>query len=55
MASFVDIWDDLQDDAKNIPAAERLFQKGTKEGQFDISTSKVFLQEPAYATHLVAA
>ena len=43
MASFVDIWDDLQHDAESIPVAERLFQKRTKEGDFDISTSQVFL------------
>ena len=35
MCSFVDIWDDLQDDAKSIRAAECLFQRRTKEGPFD--------------------
>ena len=55
MASFADIWDDLQDVAKSIPAAERLFQKRTKEEQFDISTSKLFSEKPVDATHLVAA
>ena len=54
MASFVDISDDLQDDAKSIPAPERLFQKRTKEGLFDISTTKLFLQKRAYVTRLVA-
>ena len=41
MARFVDTLDDLQGDAKSIPAAERLFQKRTKEDQFDMSTSKL--------------
>ena len=55
MANFVDIWDDLQDDAKSILAARRFFQKRTKEGQFDTPTSKLFLQTPTFATWLVAA
>ena len=55
MASLVDIWDDLQDDAKRILVAHRLSQRRTKEGQFDLSTSKLFLQKRAYATRLVAA
>ena len=55
MAGFLDIWDDLQDDAKTIPAARRLFHKRKKEGLFDISSSKLFLHKPAYAPRPVAA
>ena len=43
MATLADIWDDLQDDAKSNPAAERMFQKRTKEGKLDISATKLFL------------
>ena len=55
MANFVDIWDELQDDAKGIPVAKSLFQKRTKEGQCHISTSKHLLQKPTCRTRLVAA
>ena len=50
---FADIWSTLLADVKHVALADRLFQKTTKAGQFDISTSVLFLTDPKYHVRIV--
>ena len=52
-SEFADIWSALLADVKHVAPAERLFQKTTKAGQFDISTSMLFLTKPKYHVPIV--
>ena len=45
---FDDIWSTLLGDVKYVAHADRLFQRTTKAGQCDISTSVLFLRDPKY-------
>ena len=48
-----DIWSTLLADVKHVALADRLFQKTTKAGQFDITTSMLFLTDPKYHVRIV--
>ena len=50
---FAGIWSTLLAHVKHVARAERLFQGTTKVGQFDISTSMLFLTEPKYHVRIV--
>ena len=52
-SEFADIWSPLLVDVKHVAPADRLFQKTTKAGQFDISTSMLFLTDPKYHVRIV--
>ena len=52
-SEFADIWSTLLADVKHVAPADRLFQKTTKAGQFDISTSMLFLTDPKYHVRIV--
>ena len=52
-SEFADIWSTLLADVKHVALADRLFQKTTKAGQFDISTSMLFLTDPKYHVRIV--
>ena len=47
-SEFADIWSTLLADVKHVAPADRLPQKTTKAGQFDISTSMLLLTDPKY-------
>ena len=44
---FANIWSTLLADVNHVAPAYRLFQRTTKAGQFDISTSMLFLTDPS--------
>ena len=50
---FADIWSTLLAYVRHVAPADRLFQKTTKVGQFDISTSMLFLTDPKYHVRIV--
>ena len=50
---FADIWSTLLAAVKHVAPADRVFQKTTKAGQFDISTSMLFLTDPKYHVRIV--
>ena len=52
-SEFADIWSTLLADVKHVAPADGLFQKTTKAGQFDISTSMLFLTNPKYPFRIV--
>ena len=52
-SEFADIWCSLLADVKPVARASRLFQRTTKAGQFDISTSKLFLTYPKHHVPIV--
>ena len=52
-SEFADIWSTLLADVKHVAPADGLFQKTTKAGQFDISTSMLFLTDPKYHVRIV--
>ena len=52
-SEFADIWSTLLANVKHVAPADRLFQKTTKAGQFDISTSMLFLTDPKYHVRIV--
>ena len=52
-SEFVDIWSTLLADVKHVAPADRLFQKTTKAGQFDINTSMLFLTDHKYHVRIV--
>ena len=52
-SEFADIWSTLLADVKHVAPADRLFQKVTKAGRFDISTSMLFLTDPKYHVRIV--
>ena len=45
---FADIWSTLLADVKHVAPADRLSQRTTKAGHFDISTSMLFFRDPNY-------
>ena len=51
-SELADIWSDIAD-VKHVAPTDRLFQKTTKAGQFDISTSMLFLTDPKYHVRIV--
>ena len=52
-SQFADVWSTLLADVKHVAPADRLFQKTTKAGQFDISTSMLFLTNPKYHVRII--
>ena len=50
---FADLWSTLLADVKHVAPADRLFQRTTKAGQFDISTSMLFSTDPKYHVRIV--
>ena len=52
-SEFADTWSNLLADVKHLAPADRLFQKTTKAGQFDISTSMLLLTHPKYHVRIV--
>ena len=52
-SEFAHIWSTLLADVKHVAPADRLFQNTTKAGQFDISTSMLFLTDPKYHVRIV--
>ena len=52
-SEFAHIWSTLLAHVKHVPLADRLFQRTTKAGQFDISTSMLFLTDPKYHVRIV--
>ena len=47
-SEFAVTWSLLLVDVKHVAHADRLFQRTTKAGQFDMSTSMLFLTDPKY-------
>ena len=47
------MWSTSLADVKHVAPADRLFQKTTKAGHFDISTSMLFLTDPKYHVRIV--
>ena len=52
-SEFANIWSTLLADVKHVAPTDKLFQKTTKAGQFDISTSMLFLTDPKYHIRIV--
>ena len=52
-SEFADIWSTLLAEVKHAAPADWLFQKTTKAGQFDISTSMLFFTDPKYHVRIV--
>ena len=52
-SEFANIWSTLLADVKHVAPADTLFQKTTKAGHFDISTSMLFLTDPKYHIRIV--
>ena len=52
-SDFANIWSTLLADAKHVAPTDRLFQRTTKAGQFDISTSMLFFTDPKYHVRIV--
>ena len=52
-SEFADIWSTVLANVKHVAPADRLFQRTTKAGQFDISTSMLFLTDPKYYDGIV--
>ena len=52
-SDFADFWSALLADVKHVAPADRLFQRTTKAGQFDISTSMLFLTDTKYHVRIV--
>ena len=45
-SDFGNIWSTLLADVKHVASSDRLFQRTTEAGQFDISTCMLFLSDP---------
>ena len=52
-SEFADVWSTLLADVKDVPPDDRLFQKTTKVGQFNIGTSMLFLTDPKYHVRIL--
>ena len=50
---LADIWSTLLADVKPVAPTDRLFQRSTKLGQFDINTSMLFLTDPKYQVRIL--
>ena len=50
---FADMRSTLLADVKHVAPADRPFQRTTKAGHFDISTSMLFLTDPKYHVRIV--
>ena len=52
-SEFADIWSTLLANVRHVAPADRLFQRSTKAGQFDVSTSMLFFTDPRNHVRMV--